>query len=1066
MEIGQVRQVDIDEEMQQSYLDYAMSVIVARALPDARDGLKPVQRRILYGMYDMGLRAESAYKKSARIVGEVLGKYHPHGDQTVYEAMARLAQDFSMRYPLVDGQGNFGSVDGDPPAAMRYTEARLTPVAVDILAQLDRDTIDFTRNFDDSLNEPDVLPSALPNLLVNGATGIAVGMATSIPPHNLGEVIDALNYLLEKWDSIDDVAVSDLMKYVKGPDFPTGGIILHENNGEDLLAAYATGRGKVTLRGKVHLEEMGRGKNRIIITELPYQINKASLIERIAELSREGGLEGISDLRDESDRQGMRIVIELTKVAETEAVLRELYRRTPMQTTFRISLLALVNGEPHMLSLKQALRVYLEHRIVVIRRRSEFDLARAKARAHILEGLRVAINNLDEVISLIRKAQDVEDARVKLMKRFRLTEIQANAILEMQLRRLAALERRKIEIEYKEVQELIKELESLLHSPKKLRDVVGTELRAMKTAYADRRRTQIVALKDGEELKNLLTTTDVMPSQGVWVSVTADGLIGRTSGEDLPKWTSRNAPRHLYATTTHQTLYLAASDGRAAAISVQSLPEIENFSNGIPLHKASPFEEGQNLVKLFAAPTRLEEGEEHFVVTVSRNGLVKKSSVRDLPGPSTQLFSLAKVNAGDEIGWVELTDGKSELLLATKNGMVIRFTEEDVRPMGLVAAGVNGIKLAAGDIVVGAARVIPTSELLLVGEDGKAWRLPNAQLPVQGRYGQGAIACRPQAGGELAGMIYAAPDQDFILQFTDGASKVLSVNAIPAGRRQSAGKPVTTVKTGEKVMWLAKIEDGLAYWEKREGKKVKRQRHEPEPEVKVDQLELPLGEKPARQRKPAEPKKAAPAKGKTEKPAARSGKAAKPVVKKAVTRASAVKKVEKPEGAPRKAAVKKSAPVKSTAVKVPAAAKARAKAEKPAEPKMTEKRKTAAAAKLELEKAKPKAAVKPKTAAKPVEKAPAKRTTKSAATTSKKPAGKTAARPTAKVPSASAGKTKSKAAAKPAARPDAKPASKTAVKPKPAGKAPAAKKPTGRTVKPGSGKPAKPAARKPKTTSR
>lgn len=440
----------------------------------------------------------------------------------------------------------------------------------------------------------------------------------------------------------------------------------------------------------------------------------------------------------------------------------------------------------------------------------------------------------------------------------------------------------------------------------------------MKTAYADRRRTQIVALKDGEEMKNLLTTTDVMPSQGVWVSVTADGLIGRTSGEDLPKWTSRNAPRHLYATTTHQTLYLAASDGRAAAISVQSLPEIETFADGIPLYKASPFEDGQTLVKIFAAPVRLEEGEEHFVVTVSRNGLVKKSSIGDLPGPSTQLFWLAKVNAGDEIGWVELTDGKSELLLATRNGMVIRFTEEDVRPMGLVAAGVNGIKLAAGDIVIGAARVIPPSELLLVGVDGKAWRLPNAQLPVQGRYGQGAIACRPQAGGELAGMVYSHPDQDFILQFTDGASKILSVNAIPAGRRQSTGKLVTTIKAGEKVAWLAEIEDGLAYWEKREGKKVKRPRREPEPEVKVDQLALPLGEKPARQSKSAEPKKAAPVK---EKPGTRAGKTTKPTVKKAVTKKLGQAKVAQPKTTARKTAAEKPAAIKSTTSKTPTGTK-------------------------------------------------------------------------------------------------------------------------------------------------
>ncbi|HOW91536.1 MAG TPA: DNA topoisomerase 4 subunit A, partial [Anaerolineaceae bacterium] len=449
MEMGLVRKVDIDHEMQQSYLDYAMSVIVSRALPDARDGLKPVQRRLLYAMYDMGLRPDSAYKKSARIVGEVLGKYHPHGDQAVYEAMARLAQDFSMRNLLVDGQGNFGSVDGDPPAAMRYTEARLTSFSMEILNQLDRDTVDFGRNFDDSLDEPLVLPSAIPNMLVNGASGIAVGMATSIPPHNLGEVIDSLSYLLEHWQKIDDITVGELMKFIQGPDFPTGGIILQEHEQNELLAAYATGKGRITLRGRLNLEEMSRGKSRIIITELPYMTNKSALIERIAELTREGQIEGISDLRDESDRQGMRIVIELNKAADADSVLRELYKRTPLQVTFSINLLALVNNEPRLLTLKQSLKVYLEHRIEVVKRRSEYDMRKALERLHILEGLRIALQNLDEVITVIRRSADTDDAREKLIKKFKLTVIQANAILDMPLKRLAQLERKKIEEEYK-----------------------------------------------------------------------------------------------------------------------------------------------------------------------------------------------------------------------------------------------------------------------------------------------------------------------------------------------------------------------------------------------------------------------------------------------------------------------------------------------------------------------------------------------------------------------------------------------------------------------------------------
>src|SRR5688572_9955561 len=451
MEVGMIRRINIDDEMRTAYLSYAMSVIVARALPDARDGLKPVQRRILYAMHDMGLRAGSPYKKSARIVGEVLGKYHPHGDASVYETMARMAQDFSMRYLLVDGQGNFGSVDGDAPAAMRYTEARMAPLALDLMADIEKDTVNFGTNFDDTLTEPEVLPASAPNLLVNGASGIAVGMATSVPPHNLGEVVDALIYMLDRWTKLDDVTIKDLMRYVKGPDFPTGGIIIAaKDETEGLAAAYGTGRGKILVQAKAHVEDMGRGRSRIIVTELPYQTNKSALIERIADLARDGSLEGLSDLRDESDRQGMRIVIELQRTAEPDKVLRELYRRTPMQGTFSIINLALVNGEPRLLTLKQALRVFLDHRQEVVRRRSEYDLARARERAHILEGLLTALKHLDEVIKIIRNSRDGDDARARLIKRFKLSDAQTTAILEMPLKRLAALERRKIEDEHKE----------------------------------------------------------------------------------------------------------------------------------------------------------------------------------------------------------------------------------------------------------------------------------------------------------------------------------------------------------------------------------------------------------------------------------------------------------------------------------------------------------------------------------------------------------------------------------------------------------------------------------------
>ncbi|MBI2332219.1 MAG: DNA topoisomerase 4 subunit A, partial [Chloroflexi bacterium] len=602
MELGIVRKIDIDTEMQQAYLDYAMSVIVSRALPDARDGMKPVQRRILYAMYDMGIRADTAYKKSARIVGEVLGKYHPHGDSSVYEAMARLAQDFSMRTMLVDGQGNFGSVDGDPPAAMRYTEARLTAAALDLLTDLNKNTVDFVPNFDDTLEEPRVLPAALPNLLVNGATGIAVGMATSIPPHNLSEVVDALVFMLERWEKLDDIDVEQLMKFVQGPDFPTGGLIIEQTGEEDIEAAYGSGRGRITVQAKAHIEEMERGKSRIIVSELPYMVNKSSLIERIAELARDGHLEGLSDLRDESDRQGMRIVLELTKNADPNFVLRDLYKRTPMQTTFSINLLALVDGEPRTLTLKQALRVYLEHRLTVIKRRAEFDLAKAKARAHILEGYLVALKNLDELIELIRSASDVDVARAKLMKRYKLSELQATAILDMQLRRLAALERKKIETEYKEVSATIKELTTLLKTPKMMRGVVADELLKVKAAYGDRRRTQIVSVKEGAKGGKALTTHDLLPQQTVWIGVTDDGLVSRTHDDKQPRHSGNDAPRFLVKASTTDTIYFVSKLGKAAAVAAHLIPEAGKMSQGIAFFKVSPLSDTDSLAAVFSLP--------------------------------------------------------------------------------------------------------------------------------------------------------------------------------------------------------------------------------------------------------------------------------------------------------------------------------------------------------------------------------------------------------------------------------------------------------------------------------
>jgi DNA gyrase subunit A len=804
MEVGLVRSIDIDHTMQQAYLDYAMSVIVARALPDARDGLKPVHRRILYAMFDMGLRPETAYKKSARIVGEVLGKYHPHGDMAVYESMARMAQDFSMRCLLVEGQGNFGSVDGDPPAAMRYTEARLTPPAMELLADIRKETVDFSDNFDGSLKEPDVLPAALPNLLVNGATGIAVGMSTNIPPHNLGEVVDALIYMLENWNRLDDVNIEDLMNFIQGPDFPTGGLIVQDTHEEDLTAAYGTGRGRVTVQARAHIEEISHGRSRIIVTELPYMTNKSSLIERIAELAREANLEGLADLRDESDRHGLRIVIELTRTAEPEKVLQDLYKKTPMRSTFGIIMLALVDGEPRMLSLKQALRVYLDHRLVVIRRRGEYELERARQRLHILEGLRVALKHLDEIIELIKKSADADIARDRLMKRYRLSEIQAQAILDMQLRRLAALERKKIEDEYKEVMAEIKKLEGLLRSPLKMRQTVATELREVKEAYADRRRTQIARLGVGaKSALPIMTATDLLPEQTVWVSATTDGLVSRTLDERPPRISGTAAPRFLLQVNTRDTLFLVSEKGEAAGIPVQTLPEAESPQDGAPMHKVSALSEEDKLAALFTLPPKEERLEGWYVFTATRQGMLKKTALEEMPGPTGRAITLVKVNEDDRLGWVRLTNGKAEILLVTADGMAIRFPEDEVRPMGLVAAGVGGIKLGARDEVIGMELIPTRGDILLVASDGKAKRVVRDQFPVQGRYGQGVIAWKLPRTAQLVGIATGKGNARVTILLDKLAPKAMRLDEAPLQTRVASGKPVVELKAGYQVLGLS-----------------------------------------------------------------------------------------------------------------------------------------------------------------------------------------------------------------------------------------------------------------------
>jgi DNA gyrase subunit A len=793
---GNVRKVDIDREVQQSYLDYAMSVIVARALPDARDGLKPVQRRILYAMHDMSLTSAGTHKKSARIVGEVLGKYHPHGDMAVYETMARLAQDFSMRYLLVDGQGNFGSVDGDPPAAMRYTEARLAPLSMEILADLEKDTVHFSSNFDESLKEPDVLPAAVPNLLVNGATGIAVGMATSIPPHNLGEVCDALVFMLKSWSRVDEISVQELTRHISGPDFPTGGLILDPGGEEGLLAAYGSGRGKVSVRARAHLEETTRGRSRILVTELPYQVNKAALLERIAELVRDGSLEGIADLRDESDRRGMRVVIDLKSTADAGKILTGLYKRTPMESTFSINLLALVNNEPRMLSLKQALRVFLDHRLDVIRRRSAFEMTKAKERAHILEGLRIALKNLDEVIRLIRTSKDPDEARGRLQKRFKLSEVQATAILDMPLRRLASLEREKIELEYKEKIALIKQLEKILASPKLLRQALIDDLLRVKKLFADARRSVIV--KGWEKTPEApLTAGEAAPISDSWVTLLRGGELSRLEDNKPPASFGKNPPRFILRAGTRDMLYLFTEKGRAASIPVHAIPRRESPEDGVPFSTLCALEAPSRVIAgtVITAPDEPGAEDPRSILLITRKGMVKKTPVTELPGSSSQVLQAMKVASEDSVGWAFVLSGKDDILMVTSIGMSIRFRETEVRPMGWGTVGVMGMRLTRPDEQVAAAAAPQSKdEIVLLAANGQAKRISVAQYPVQGRYGVGTSTWKIAPKSRILGGFAGTANDRMYIVFKEGFSKALVFDEISKRSRQSAGKNILSRK--------------------------------------------------------------------------------------------------------------------------------------------------------------------------------------------------------------------------------------------------------------------------------
>lgn len=829
-----IRQVDIDREMQQSYLDYAMSVIISRALPDARDGLKPVQRRILYAMYDMGIRPELPYKKSARIVGEVLGKYHPHGDAAVYDAMARLAQDFTIRYPLVDGQGNFGSVDGDPPAAMRYTEARLDKISMEILKDIDEETVGFIGNFDDTLKEPEVLPAIVPNLLVNGASGIAVGMATNIPPHNLGEICDAVIYMLQEWDRYADITVEDLMKYVKGPDFPTGGIVVLEDERNELVSAYATGRGRLMVRGRVHLEDMGRGRSRLIITEIPYQINKTGLIERIAQLVRDGVIEGIVDLRDESDRQGMRIVIELSKTGDPDTILRALYKHTPLQTTFGIILLALVDNKPRVLSLKEALKVYADHQLEVIRRKTEFELAKAKKRAHILEGLLTAIDNLEEIIHIIRSSENEAAARDAIMKRFDLDREQTQAILDMPLKRLTHLEYDKLLAELEGLRRAIQEMEDLLASPVKMRELLSSKLRDLMQTYGDARRTQIALLGEGISSKEMLTANALIKAEDCFVGLTRDGKIGRVELEAL-KQRGFVIPEWVVRSDTQQTVYVVSESGKTCGIYVETLPKVDDFSAGIDFASVSGWPESENPASIFTLPSREKMGETASVITVTEKGMLKRSLVGDVPFASSQSFALCKINPGDRLLSVLVSPSEDvDIMLATKNGMAIRFGQDDLRPMGLLAAGVNGIKFKGDDAVSGASLVTENDKVCFVLNDWSLGQIAAVDFPKQGRYGQGVIALRLKENTRVVGFFTMDSSNALLyVRYGNGRFRPLKCSAAKIGRRARSLEPVTQNLLHEAtgVIWLP-MEGAGEVPEKGSGKKEPEQKPKENPVVK------------------------------------------------------------------------------------------------------------------------------------------------------------------------------------------------------------------------------------------
>lgn len=794
--------LDLETEMKKSFISYAMAVIINRALPDVRDGLKPVHRRILYSMDELGFTADKPFHKSARLVGDVLGKYHPHGDSSVYDAMVRLAQDFNIRYQLVEGQGNYGSIDGDPAAAMRYTEARLSKLASEMLRDLDKNTVDFMPNFDETLMQPTVLPSRYPNLLVNGSGGIAVGMATNIPPHNMGEVIDAYVAMLDN----PEITTEELMNYIPGPDFPTGGLIMGTGG---IRQAYRTGRGKVVVRARAEIEPMANNKSRIIVTEIPYQVNKARLVEKIAELVHDKRIEGISDLRDETDRKGMRIVIELKKDVNANVVLNQLYKHTSMQDTFGIIMLALVDGEPKVLSLREMIYHYMKFQEQVVTRRTLYDLERAKERLHILEGLRIALDNIDEVIELIKTSPNAAVAKERLNARFALSDKQSQAILDMRLQRLTGLERDKIEEEYSELLKTVAYYESILADEKILLGIIRDEVLEIRRKFADERRTSIELASDDIDLDDVIQPEDMV------ITLTQFGYIKRMEmdnyraqrrgGRGIMAQTTREEDfvRDIFIANTHDQILFFTNMGRAFRIKCYLIPEAGRTAKGTPIVNLLQLRDGEKVTTMLRVT---KEVEAKYLVLATREGLIKKTCVSEFENIRKGGLIAQNLNEGDEMIGVLLTEGDDEILVGTRQGKCIRFSEDDMRPMGRTAAGVRSIALDDGDSVVDVERVQKGAHVLCVTERGLGKRTPEEEYPLQGRYGKGVITIKvTERTGELICLKMTDGDEDMMIIRDDGTAIRMNVNDVSIFGRNTQGVKLMRVDEGTRVVGVTLV---------------------------------------------------------------------------------------------------------------------------------------------------------------------------------------------------------------------------------------------------------------------